>query len=327
MVEQPHTSIEAHQWAAVREARKIRDSGLPDGGLPWPMESATRKFGPFVRGRQYGFGARAGNGKTTFARAFANRLIAEEVHGMYLGTETLPGTTILTMAMANLGIPESVHHLNQWGQWKAEHPDLAKKLEAEERLIGSSGLVMPECMSLDVRRLDQLVGDAFADSKAIGVTPQVLILDHLHRLEGEGDQRTSISKAVKYLSDLAQTRNIVVITLCQVSRPTGSQHLDIVRPPQLAAWAESSHIERELTAGFGFYRPLKPGTKKKDEEAVAKGHKQLTELLIPHRIGMGCVKNRTCGDLLGHHLHFGIRSGRMYEPADEHLLQDDYTPF
>jgi replicative DNA helicase len=290
---------------ADRNARigQAAEQSLEDAAdlITWGWRDFDHKFGGIVQGRLYVFGARPGNGKTTFLLNILSRLWEDRVPTLYFGTEMAPAELVKKWAAMRLG-------LNELAVFEGRMQDTDRdELRAEiTRLMDQDLVTFSTAPRLDIPRIATEIARAF-DSHT-GPAPRVLVLDHLHRLTQD---REELEVLAKELADITVERHVAFLVAAQLNRDSGAGAFDLYLPPSLARYKGSAAIEENAAVAFGLFRPLVPGLKKRQRDEVERGERAVTEFAVPNAMGVICTKHRYHGKAVGSSLRLVLQGNKL----------------
>ena len=277
----------ALDWLAQMEA---------GAGFRWMWPSLHRLTGKLLPTWSVFVGGFPKCGKTTLLQTQA-RGWAETGHRVaYIGTETRSEILKLQSAALTTGLPvERV---------------LTGELEGRER----------ERIAADLARQDELARSLMYAEAERTTLPDVLywmrwarresadivVFDHLHRLEvGGSDRWASLGDAVQALNSAAVDLGILFVCAAQL-RERADDPLANHETPGDRQWLGGSKIQQEGVVNLQLYRPLRAGVSAEDKAAVRRGELPLASVLKVNCIGVRCSAHRMGRNTYGEIAHLRI---------------------
>lgn len=248
--------------------------------LPWP--SVAEWIGPFPAGEVWTIGARPGGGKTTFLLNWINHLYAQGTPFTLMPLESGADEVFRKLAALRTAIPYA-GIVN--GEASTEDYD---RLSSEINAL-AEGFIKLGVLSCPDRRLN-LTNLDLAMSRAASLGHQLVIVDHLHRLEVVGREQEALAGLMRHAKDTAYRLDLTVVFTCQLNR-ADSTRLAPFRPPKLSDFRGSATIEQESDVVGGLWRPLKP-MGAKVARLLENGDREVREYITPHRMAFVCLKHR-----------------------------------
>lgn len=276
---------------AATEAERVLGDRTPP--VPWHLADLDRHLGGMRPGWLVTLGSRPANGKTTFLTNWLDRTYCSTRYRVvYLATEMAPSTMYLKWAAYRLMLEEHLVMARDWPRLgPANVKALADEVTALTTQAASERVWFPDLPSPRLPDLLDLIAEAVAWRY------DVLVLDHLHRVEpapGQ-DERAAIQTLCRSLKNAAVKHKMLVLVAGHLRREDSI--FDRYFPPHLGSWLGSSAIEGESDLSLGLFRPLRPMTAA-DERACRSGERSITDFAIPDTMGVKFLKHRFRGDVI-----------------------------
>ena len=161
-----------------------------------------------------------------------------------------------------------------------------------------------------------------------GLQPQVVILDHLHRVTQDREELEHLAAELK---TIAQERHVALMVAAQLNRDEQEKTFDLYYPPTMGRYKGSSAIEENADVGLGLYRPLQRGITRAQFKAAARGEVEIQTLAKPNTLAVVCTKHRYSGGALGRIVELTITQSRLdsseAELFAEAANEEDPVPF
>lgn len=307
----PLATAPAPEPLAVRNARIGEDAqaslDAPSDATSWGWPELDRQFGRVVPGWLYVVGARPSNGKTTLLLNVLSRLWERQIRALYFGTEMAANQLLKKWAAIRLGLSELQVFERQL------HPEHRDALGAEmKRLLASNAVTFCEAARLTLAKLVEEI--AWACAPDGGLQPQVVILDHLHRVSQDREELEHLAAELK---TVAQERHVALLVAAQLNRDEQEKVFDLYYPPTMGRYKGSSAIEENADVGLGLYRPLQKGITRAQFKAAARGEVELQSLAKPNTLAIVCTKHRYSGGALSRTVELTITQSRLESPNIE----------
>lgn len=270
----------------------------------WGLRELETLIGGLVAGWLIVLGGRPGTGKTTFLLSLLSRLWEDRIPTLYFGTEMGPESLVQKWAALRLGLDELAvfeSRLNAEEQGR---------LEAEvAALTAQPSVAFCRSARLDIERLRSELAWAFEPTT--GLSPRVVILDHIHRVSQEREELEALAQELK---QVAIERSVCLIAAAQLNREKDIGPLDLYSPPSLARYKGSAAIEENADVALGLFRPLRGALSAKERRALMHGETSVADYAEPERMGVVCLKHRYHGPAAGRAVRLVLRAGQVGEP-------------
>lgn len=292
----------ADQVAGATQRLAINPALCPR--LPW--DSLHDLLGPLWPEQFWVVAASTGNGKSTFLMqvvhewAMAGRRVymlpleqPVEIMRTYWAAvaSDFDPRLVLENAWAKLpaGARKTIHEHLQWQR----NPEggLYRVAFSDEPFIGEPELIQ-------------------AFEAAARFRAEVLVIDHLHRLQIEGNAHQALVRICQKLKEGAKEFKIPVLCAAQLHRGDGDVLAPFL-PPKPTAIQGGEVVRQESDVAIGLYRPLVETFNAEDARAIRMGQARIKPLLEPNTVGVHVLKHRVRGDMLGEILKLEYRHGRI----------------
>jgi replicative DNA helicase len=290
--------VAATQIAHARE----RLGGDPAGCVLFPFRDLDLLAGPVRPGRLVFVMANTGQGKTTFLLNLTRRLLRQAVPEParidYLGTEQMPDELWTKLACLDANVPPDIAINLAWDRW--HDPEAINRVDAALEDLNftygaTSRLRFVPDKFITLARVEMAARDC-ADA---GHT--LLIVDHIDRIETDGDDYAAMRVLVRRMKELARDYDIVIIAASQSNRKgREGDRLAVYRPPRLETMRGGGVKEEEADVVLGLFRPIaeRPATMTAKEwtarlSSVRKGEVPASEIVSSDRMGVCLLKHRT----------------------------------
>jgi replicative DNA helicase len=235
---------------------RVQDRGEVIGAVNLLVPDFDKVIGPLESGTLNLLAGRPGMGKTTAAHSIALGYAANGNPGLYASAE---------MTDEQLAMRATVDLAFALG-YKIKHDDLRKaKLTPAERQalkrIADRADIIPldyeDMRGANIRRLWSAVSRKKALLAAQGKKLAFVVVDYIGLFEADidgkliDDDRKRTNFISKFLLKMAQTLDIAVIALCQLSRAVEAR---VVKKPNLADLRDSGNLEQDADSVTFVYR-------------------------------------------------------------------------
>jgi replicative DNA helicase len=285
----------------IEQARaRLRDD--PAGSVLFPFRDLDLLSGPVRPGRLVFVMANTGQGKTTFLLNLTRRLLRQNVPDPvcidYLGTEQQPEELWTKLACLDAGVPPDIAINLAWDRWHNPNAinDVDSALVDLQFMYGTTGRLkfVPDKF-ITLARVEEAARDA-ADAGH-----SLLIVDHIDRIETDGDDYAAMRTLVRRMKELARDHDIVIIAASQSNRKgREGDRLAVYHPPRLETMRGGGVKEEEADIVLGLFRPIaeRPPTLTAKEwtarlSSVRKGDVPASEIISTDRMGVCLLKHRT----------------------------------
>jgi replicative DNA helicase len=279
--------------------------------LEWPWKDLNDAIGEIVGGLMYVVCARPGNGKTTFLLSLAEHLIRTKINVTYWGTECTPVQLRQLIAAPHCGLSyfDYIRGLGTADQ-RGTVETLCARLERNPHIRFPSGTP---------QSADEILGELLREKNDTGFVPQVIVLDHIHRVSQE---KAVLDAVVKGFRE-ACNQGVAVILAAQLNR-MGVGKLSRCTPPEMWQLKSTGAIEEEPDIVTGVYRPIRKGVSDDVMKEVLKGERPYTDIIKPDVMAQWVMKHRPEGKREGRIVEYAVRDNRIfsYVPESAHNFID-----
>jgi len=292
-------------------AKAIEALDSPQQVGSWGWGDFDRTFGPLMAGWMYVIGARPSNGKTTLLLNVLSHLWRARVPVLYFGTEMLPEDLVRKWAAIRLGLDEVrvFEGMVDDDERRMLRTEIAALMEGHQVSFAKGS-------RLDLAAIAKEV--AWRYGQAVEA-PQVIVLDHLHRMTQD---REELDALVQELKDLANERRCAMIVACQLNRDQGLKAFDLYTPPHMGRYKGSSAIEENADVALGLFRPLRSDVSKADRVSVEHGTRSAAEFAQPNTLAAICTKHRYRGAATDRCCKLVVQGSRLVAPAFRTEVED-----
>lgn len=290
----------------VREAER----GVGDERFlrfPWPsIDGLVGGFGP---GQVWFVGAYSGHGKTTFLMSAVDEWHTAGKAIYFMGLESKPSILRTQWACLRLGLDSgdvlsgALHGTDGWEFTR-------ERLRDEISRLMNSVYFSPEKF-VDAARLEA------ACQQAHEMGSDVLIIDHVDHLEGQGDLYTVSVKSMKTLLELAQRYKLKVLAATQFNNEMikGSK-LGLHQPPNPTAVYMGNH-KRQIASGMlGLYKPFRYDVTVDELRGYKEGRLESSDVVERGVMAVTVMKHRLYGNREGKRAYLRVDKGRVIEDPD-----------
>jgi hypothetical protein len=289
-------------------------------GLGWFSRDLTKLVGDLVPGRVYVVIAPTGTGKTTFTTSLIADLLGYTVDST---THRFEVMAFPTEESWRLHTYLACHHFGV--TYKSYENGM---LQEDKQRIRLQAKVYREDLSLNVlpeinlrfahllRHLRLTIEDHHA--------PNVLILDHIHRLDREGQQLPKhLEEVIRGLQKQAIDWNMAVIVMAQVHRPSHRDYLHKYRIPALESVKACAEIEQCGDVVLGLSKKLQDRLEKGVLAELVRGTRDIGPFVEPNTMRVTCLKHRIDSDAVDRSVLLTVADGRV----SDRLPPDSDLPF
>lgn len=277
--------------------------------LPWP--SLDHVVGGIAPGEVWFVGAYSGHGKTTFLMSALDAWHEQGKSVYYMGLESKPSVLRTQWACLRLGINagEVLSGAMQTNaEWKFTRAQLVEELRKQTTgKVPSQVYFSPEKF-VDQSRLQSAIAHARE------LKSDVLIIDHVDHLEGEGNLYNASVQVMRSLLSFAQDFGVKVLAATQFNNEMiRGNRLGMYLPPTPLAVYQGSH-KRQIASGMlGLYRPLKFDITTDEMKRFQRGQLEPQKVVEPNAMAVSVMKHRLFGNREGRRIVLGVEKGRVVE--------------
>ena len=265
-------------------------------GVRWMWPSLHKLTGVLLPTWSVFVGGYPKTAKTTLLQTQARCWAETGTRVAYIGTETKTEILKLQSAALTLGIPVERVVTADLDERECERvaADLAKQ-DAMGRAL----------MYAETER-STLADVLYWMRWARRESADVVVFDHLHRLEvGGSDRYGALSDAVRRLNEEAKALNVLLVCAAQF-RERKDDPLANHELPGDGQWFGTAAIQQEGVVNLQLWRPLRAGVSAEDKAAVRRGETRLADVLKPQTIGVRCSAHRVRPSAYGEVAHLRI---------------------
>lgn len=265
----------------IRYSRLIQKGGQ----LIFPWQSVHQIVGPLLPGWLVLVGARGKGGKSTLLRAMFDSWIQDfGKRIMYVGTEQDDGILRALWACLRLRVP-------QQAAFDPEHPEHqnvlydVKEGQAKDGLCDRAIIVAQQDITVD-----DLIGWG---RMAYREKCDVLMFDHFHRLEDEGEsQHRGRNSAIRNIKNMASKSNMLVVVAAQLTHGEGGHLLGQYEVPGASSWAETAGLRRECDVAIQAWRPFVQGVTRAQKAEARDDGMKLASIVQENVMAIRCDAHR-----------------------------------
>jgi replicative DNA helicase len=256
-------------------------------GLPvWFTEKLTESLGPMLPGDLIAAGANSGAGKSTFVLSLLNHLATQRRRVVVFGLEMPPEDWYIMWAAAQLKLRSDAVREGRW----ADVPEGSQEAVAEQiELLREASWVhfVPE-RRVTVAGVWDILGNLLDEFGA----PEVVILDHMHRLhfDPSSNYRVTVTEAARDLKEFAVQGGFTLVVTSQFNR--SSDPMDMLRRPGPERFKESGGLHEEATLTLALTRTVRPDCTMDDRRNVLERMASPTSIAKPRTLAVHCLKHR-----------------------------------
>lgn len=266
-------------------------------GHRWMWQSLHRLTGKLLPTWTVFFGGYPKTAKTTLLQTQARAWAETGTPVCYVGTETKTEILRLQSAAITKGVP--VERVITGDLEANERDRILADLNRQTWELGQRLLYAETKRSTLDEVLYWLAWGA--DHGA-----EVVIFDHLHRLDmGGPDRYGALSDAVRALNEAAKARGILLLCAAQF-RERKDDALANHEVPGDGQWFGTAAIQQEGVVNLQLWRPLRAGVSQEDKLAVRRGDAPLSSVLKPQTVGVRVSAHRLRPSAYGEIAHLRI---------------------
>lgn len=289
----------------------------PDTLMRWPFPDLDALTGPMGEGEVWMVPAFSGGGKTTFIVSCIDRwrLAGKRVFVMPLELQPYRFRTMLACMVTGTHPGDALSGALRADPFRAgERERLREALRAQMLPDYLDNVMISEQRAINVRGLEK----GLEEATAYGA--DVVIVDHIDHIGGDGKQGYDASKAVNHAAlTMAQDNGLLLLFTSQLN-------MEIARGDRLAKYAapmvsnvQFPSVKLQVSTGMiGLFRPLrglKP-TETPEEYAMAikaarAGQSDAPDMLEPNTMGVVAMKLRNYGSKEGMRINLAVEHGRV----------------
>lgn len=312
------------QLAVMEDTQIAGAMGLLEGdysaevSFPWRgLQELT--FGPLA-GEFWIIGARPSGGKTTFVMNLLQHLIDTRRPTLFVGMETNPERLRVQWAAWACGLDLAPILRKQWYLLPNDaQVQLRQHLEWQRDERVRELVTFAEDERLSVNRLRYWM------DRAAGRGVEVVVLDHLHRMDYGGspsDLTGNMNEGMVQLKSIAKERNIRLIATAQLKRLSSSDVLEDYMPPALSSIKQAGAAEAEADSVLLLHRSLKPGASDGDCRMVRQGQLPISAVAEQGTMAVRVGKLRLDGDARDRTVPLYVHKGRLFNSA---VARDEFA--
>lgn len=265
-------------------------------GLRWMWHGLHALTGKLLPTWSVFLGGYPKTAKTTLLQTQARCWAEQGTRVAYIGTET--NTEILKLQSAALTVGLPVERVVTGDLSEAEHERIAADLARQDAM--SRVLMYAETERATLADVRYWMRWARRESA------EVVIFDHLHRLEvGGSDRYGALSDAVRALNEEAKRLHVLLVCAAQF-RERKDDALANHEVPGDGQWFGTAAIQQEGVVNLQLWRPLRAGVSAEDKQSVRRGDVPLAAVLKPQTIGVRCSAHRIRSSAYGEIAHLRI---------------------
>lgn len=283
--------------------------------VKWGWPSLDELVGPMLPGELWLVGATTGNGKSTFLHNWQSNLAKRSVTSLCFPLEVEPAYFRLRSACWQVGIPMEPVLTHDWAALEATEEDVRTWLSvALDVLRKDPHLHVAPTRRVSMKDLHRWIHWGVKQCGA-----EVVVIDHLHRLEVVGEDastyRVAMTELARELRDVARALNVVIVCAVQLNRE--HDPLDDYFPPMLTRIKEASAIAEEATAVLMLSRDIDPSADGAKLRAVKAKRLLPSEVERRGCMVVCCRKHRRRGSARHKSVRFRVSSSERIEPWNQ----------
>lgn len=280
--------------------------------LPWDSLHAAVGHG-MLPDQVWILAASSGHGKSTTVMNVVNALATARKRVYMLPLEQPTDVMRIYWAALDIGLPTALVLKNDWANLPSTaREDLSVHL-GWQRAGGADVVHFSDEPFVDEKRLEA----AYLEAAEFGA--DVVVIDHVHRLELSGDDWRAWKRMCQKLKELAKHYRIPVLGAAQLNRGQGPMdRLKAFLPPHVDQIEGGKVLEQEADVILACYRPLIDAMTSDDAKAVRMGA-PVKPFLAEHTIGFHLLKSRITG-AVGDIVKLEYRHGKIICPQTEERL-------
>jgi KaiC/GvpD/RAD55 family RecA-like ATPase len=282
--------------------------------LRWPWRELDRQLGGLAPADIAFIVGHSGGGKTSFMLSLVHRLLASGVRIYYAGLESRPKWLRAQLACRVLGIdpgPVFAGDAQRWHNWPTVRDQLAEEVRGQITHPLYKNLRFSPHEFIGAAHLES-IGNAAAAFHA-----DLLIIDHVDHIDPEGSEASTFQESRRInlgIKRLADRTGVRVMATTQTNwtglaadpwrnhRPTREENVYM-----------GGHKKQIAAAMVGLFRPMQPGLKKDDFEAVREGRVNKVQLLEKGVQAVHVMKSRNYGANEGNVVRLGFDRGEVVD--------------
>jgi replicative DNA helicase len=273
----------AHEaFHAAQEILERDTTGAPT----WFTPKFTEAIGPMLPGDVIGVGANSGAGKSTFVLSLLNHLATERRKVVLFGLEMPPEDWFIMWAAAQLKLRSDAVREGRWGELPEGSRDAITS--QVEMLRDAAWVHMVPERRVGVQDVWRILGDMVDEFGA----PEVVIVDHLHRLyfDPSSNYRVTVTEACRDLKEFAINGQFALVVTSQFNR--SSDPMDMLRRPGPERFKESAGLQEESTVTMALTRAIRSDCTMDDRRNVMERMASPTSIAKPRTLAVHCLKHR-----------------------------------
>lgn len=279
--------------------------------LPWA--SVDQLVGGIGPGQVWFVGAYSGHGKTTFLLS-----AVDEWHRMgravfFMGLESKPEILRTQWACMRLGL-DAGDVLSGALIGRADWEFTRRRLKDEVGNLMQAVHFSPEKF-VDA----QVLANACKQAHEMG--SDVLIIDHVDHLEGDGDLYQASVRSMKTLLKLAQQYKLRVLAATQFNNEmVKASKVGLHQPPSPTAVYMGNH-KRQIASGMlGLYKPFRFDVTVEELKGYRDGRLEASQVVEPQTMAVCVMKHRLYGNREGKRAFLRVEKGRVIEDENTNSI-------
>ena len=303
----------------------------PDSLVRWPFADLDALTGPMGEGEVWFVSAFSGGGKTTFIASAIDawRQLGKRVFVMPLELQPNRFRTMLACMETGIFPGDALS-----GALRADPSRVAERETLKSALLGQTStaytksVMVSEQRAINVRGLER----GMMEAKAFGA--DVVIVDHIDHIEGEGKGSLyTASKEVNHAAlRMAQDNGLLCVFTSQLNMEIAkTDRLSKYAPPMVHHNQFPSVKLQVATGMIGLFRPLRAPEPDEDPKAykaaIADARSGLTDAadaLEKGVMGVVAMKLRNYGQREGVRIKLAVERGRVLHLPERHQYGTTY---
>ncbi len=278
----------------------------------WPWKAVQDLVGAVLPGEVVIAAGQSGNGKSQWIANLLSRLAKRTALRLTVAPlERKPRELRGLWACLDLHLEPALAFKGKWSKLPAGSREaLLSHMNGQVRPPLRERIVFAPDQSLDRKGLERVCRTAHEWGH------RLVLVDHIHHMDhGDGPENRGLRDTMKLAKRLAQELDLAILFTAQLNRGQKGDSYQKYYPPEMTDLQGSSAIEQIADAILLLYRPLKPGVKRAEIDAVRMGQLDRDRIFQTQTMAVRCGKHRLDGSKLGKDALLHIRAGVISDRA------------
>lgn len=303
----------------VRQARELIQQDYDQCvRMPWPSLHRVIEHG-LLPTQLWTVAAASGHGKTTFAMNLVQGWVAAGKRVYVVPLEQPTEVMRVYLAALTLGFPTKLALANRWREMLNPTAQDAVDRELVEQENNGELLHFSDVDFLTVSGLPAVLEEA----RQFGA--DVVLIDHVHHILGEGRNRYAEFEAIcQTMHRFTKDTRIPVVAMAQLHRGQMRDRVKPYLPPDIETIQNGDVLRQVSSVVMGLFRPLLDLVTKSELQRIRMGQAPIRDFLKPNTMAVSVLKSRVSGDI-GETVDLTYNRGRIEDPEPETETREQYA--